>query len=92
MPLYLVERALRELTSDQLRSFGRVETTAAGDLSREGVPVRWLGSTFVPGDKRCFSLFEAVSASAVRKANERAGLPFDRIIEVAHVSAEDVGS
>ena len=89
MPTYLVERFLRDLTSDQLRGFALLARRAAEDAAREGATVRYLRSTFVPGEKRCYCLYEGVSAAAVRKANERAQLPFERIIEAVHLSAED---
>ena len=46
-----------------------------------GNPVRYVRSTFVPGEARCMCLFEAGSAAAVRDVNEAAGLPFTRIVE-----------
>jgi hypothetical protein len=50
-------------------------------LSREGTPVRYLRSIFVPDDETCFYLFEAASADGVRAVADRAGLRFDRIAE-----------
>lgn len=90
MPTYLVERFLRDLTSDQLRDFARAARRAAGEAAGEGPPVRYLRSVFVPGEKRCYCLFEAPSAAAVRKANERAELPFERVIEAVQVSADEL--
>jgi hypothetical protein len=90
MPLYLVERFLRDLTSDQLRGFALLARRAAEEASRLGSPVRYLRSTFVPGEKRCFCLYEGVSAAAVRRANEMADLPLERVIEATQVSAEDL--
>ena len=46
-----------------------------------GRPVRYIRSTFVPGEARCMCLFEAKTADAVRDVNESAGLPFTRIVE-----------
>jgi hypothetical protein len=48
---------------------------------REGAPVRYIRSTFVPESGACMCLFEAASADAVKRVNERAKLPFDRIVE-----------
>ena len=94
MPTYLVERFLRDLTSDQLRDFARAARRAAGETAGEtagkGPAVRYLRSVFVPGEKRCYCLFEAPSAAAVRKANERAELPFERVIEAVQVSADEL--
>jgi hypothetical protein len=60
-------------------------------MSATGTPVRYLRSTFVPGEDRCFCLFEASSPDDVVQANERAELPFVRVSEAVHVAAEDLG-
>jgi Protein of unknown function (DUF4242) len=54
---------------------------AAEELTREGTPVRYLHSIFVPADETCFFLYQAVSADAVREAAQRAALPFERVSE-----------
>ena len=60
---------------------------AARELTREGVPVRYLRSIFVPEDETCFVLIEARSAEAAGEAARRAGLSFERLAEV--VAAEE---
>ncbi len=52
---------------------------AAERLSRNGTPVRYLQSLFVPEDETCFHVYEAASAENVREAAEGAGLQFARI-------------
>jgi hypothetical protein len=54
---------------------------AAEELSREGTPVRFVRSIFVPEDETCFYLCEAASNDAVRQLAKRAGLSFDRVVE-----------
>lgn len=54
---------------------------AAEQLAREGTPVRFLHSIFVPEDETCFFLYEAGSAAAVREAAGRAALVFERVAE-----------
>jgi Nickel responsive protein SCO4226-like len=49
-------------------------------LVREGVPVRYLGSMFVPEDETCFYLYEAPSADAVREAARRGQLAVARVV------------
>lgn len=56
-------------------------------LSREGEPVRFVRSLFVPEDETCFFVFEAASAEVVRAAAQRAALPFDRVAGVLTQSA-----
>jgi hypothetical protein len=60
---------------------------AAQQLTREGTPVRYVRSLFVPEDETCFYLCEAGSPAAVGDAARRAGLVFDRIAEA--VANED---
>ena len=63
---------------------------AAEELTREGTPVRYLRSIFVPEDETCFFMCEAASADAVRETARRAALPFDRIaVAVAELNREE---
>jgi hypothetical protein len=90
MPQYMVERHLPGITPDQLgAAAGRAKSTTA-EMSQAGTPVRYLRSTFVPGEEKCYCLFEGASEDAVRQAQERAQLPFDRVVEVQHLAAEDL--
>ena len=43
--------------------------------------MQYLRSTFLPGEEKCFCLFEGPSAEVVRTANDRAELPYERIVE-----------
>ena len=52
------------------------------ELARQGTPVRYVRSLFVPDDETCFFLFEAQSAAAVQQAALDADLPFERVVEV----------
>lgn len=56
-------------------------SSAVKAISRQGTPVRFLRSIFVPNDETCFYLFQAPSIEAVRQAAERAGLRVERISE-----------
>lgn len=63
---------------------------AAEELTREGKPVRYLRSIFLPEDETCFFICEAASAETVREAARRAELPFDRIaVAVAELNREE---
>jgi hypothetical protein len=91
MPNYIVERHLPRFTSEQLAAAASRAKTTTGEMSGEGTPVKYLRSFFVPGEDKCYCLFAAPSAEVVRQANERAALPYQRISEALHISAEDVG-
>lgn len=91
MPKYMVERHLPGFTTDQLRAAATAAKQTTEAMTREGMPVRYLRSTYVPGEQKCLCLFEGPSAEAVKQANERAQLPFDRIHEAVFVVAEELG-
>ena len=50
-------------------------------FSAEGKKVRYLRSTFVPGESHCMCLFEASNPDVVKQLNEAAKLPFSCIVE-----------
>lgn len=90
MPTYLVERHLPGFTTDQLPVAASAAKSATEQMAAEGIPVRYLRSTFVPGEDKCYCLFDGPSPDIVEEANERAGLPYERIVEAAPIAAEDV--
>jgi Nickel responsive protein SCO4226-like len=83
--VYVVERYLPGLDQEQLVGLLGNLGRATEELSAEGTHVRYLGSTIVPGDEACFCQFEGASEEAVAEANERAGVPFDRIVAAVTV-------
>ena len=62
---------------------------AANELNREGTPIRYLRSIFVPEDETCFVFYEASSAEGVLEAARRASLPVERIAEAITESKGD---
>ena len=91
MSKYLVERYLPGLTPDQLAAAAGSAKRTTETMTQEGTPVQYLRSTFIPGEEKCFCLFEGPSAEVVRTANDRAQLPYERIVEAMHVASDDVG-
>jgi hypothetical protein len=90
MPEYMVERHLPGITPEQLTAAAGRAKSVTAEMTRQGKPVRYLRSTFVPSEERSFCLFEAPTSERVREANELAQIPLQRIIEVKHIAAEDV--
>jgi hypothetical protein len=80
MPIYMVERVLSGATLDSLATIRRTAVEACQVFVAEGKSVRYLRSTFTPGDSRCRCLFEAANADLVQELNEAAQIPFSRII------------
>lgn len=91
MPRYMVERHLPGITNEQLMAAAGSAKSTTAEMTDEGTPVRYLRSTFVPREEKCFCLFEGESEDAVREANERAQIPFERIHEAEFVTSEDLG-
>ncbi|MGQ0735429.1 MAG: DUF4242 domain-containing protein [Acidobacteriota bacterium] len=83
--VYMVERSLPGITSEQLAGAQQAAIRTSEQFSSSGTQVRYLRSTFVPAESRCLCLFEAASGDAVKRVNEAAGLPFDRIVEAQHL-------
>jgi len=81
MAVYMVERDLPGITNEQLAGAQGAAIASAEKATTDGTAVRYLRSTFVPGESKCMCLFEANTAEAVRAVNESAGLPFTRIVE-----------
>jgi muconolactone delta-isomerase len=80
MAVYLVERSLPGITTDQLAAAQKKAIQVGKELTAEGKQVRYIRSTFIPGEQTCMCLFEAPNSDNVREANERAEIPFTRIV------------
>jgi len=90
MPCYLLERYLPHMTPERLATTALRAKQAADQMTARGTTVQYLHSTFLPQDEMCLCLFEAGSAYAVAEVNEAAGLPYERISEAIHLTAEDL--
>lgn len=66
-----------------------MKTCAAG-MHSEGTQVRWLRSFFLPASSQTHCYFEGPDVDAVTELNRRAGLPFERIVEVAEMTPASV--
>jgi muconolactone delta-isomerase len=81
MPVYMADRNLPGITMEQLAAAQKSAIQIGNEMTSQGKPVRYIRSTFVPGDSRCMCLFEAPNAENVRELNETAKIPFTRIVE-----------
>ena len=91
MPTYLVERywpgVTRELLLEALDRARRV----MDEMSAEGMRIREVSCTLIPGEEVVFSVYEGPSAYVVRQLNERAGIPVSRIVEAVLVTRGQEG-
>ena len=91
MTQFMVERHLPGITPEQLTAAVARAKSVTSDMTKQGKPVRYLRSTYLPSEEKSFCLFEASSADQVKEeANEIAQIPVQRIVEVQHIAAEDV--
>jgi hypothetical protein len=89
VPSYLVETLLARGAPGERLARERRARSAAEDLTREGTPVRFEGTTHVPEDETCFFAFTApVSRVAVLVAR-RAGLEPLRVVQVIQSVEEE---
>jgi hypothetical protein len=81
MPSYLVETYLARGRAGERESYERRARSAAEELTREEIPVRFDHSIHVPEDEICFLVFDAPSGRDAALAAERAGLGHARVVE-----------
>ncbi len=65
-----------------LRELDERAASSVAELALAGEQVRYLGSVLMRSDEVVLCFFEGPEAS-VRRAAERAGIPFERILETA---------
>ena len=81
MAIYMVERNLPGITMEQLAGAQKAAIETGKQMTAEGKTVRYIRSMYVPGEARCMCLFEAPKPDHVKEVNERAKIPFVRIVE-----------
>jgi hypothetical protein len=79
MPEYLLEHYVSRDDPNVAHDRGEACRDAAEELTRQGTPVYYRHSIFVPSEETCFILFEAESADAVRDVARLAALPCERV-------------
>ena len=80
MQVYMVERSLQGIPLADLGAAQKRAIETAAQFTRDGKPVRYIRSTFVPESGCCMCLFAAESSAAVEALNQAAKIPFDRIV------------
>ena len=85
---YTVELRLPNTGWQELQQVAGRARQAADQMRREGQPVRFLRSIFVPEDDACFFLYEGSSADSVKEAASRAELGVRRIDAALRLNPE----
>jgi hypothetical protein len=79
MPRYIIERTVPGLSREELSAAGRRSVAVIA-----GMPgVRWIRSYVSDAEGKIYCEYDAPSVEAIREHARRAGLPVDRISEVA---------
>jgi Protein of unknown function (DUF4242) len=86
--VYLVERDLPNIGMEDLADAQKRAILSGKELTAQGKEVRYIRSMFVPGESKCMCLFEAPNSENVREANERAQVPYTRIVEAMDLTPE----
>ncbi len=79
MRSYIVELIVDDPA--ELAAAGERARVVAEQLTREGSPLRWVRSVYVPEEQTGQLVFEATTPQAVDAAARRAGLSYQRIVE-----------
>ncbi len=80
MPVYMVERDLKGISMEALGGAQKTAIGKAEEMSAGGPAIRYIRSTFAPEDGRCMCLFDAASDADVKRLNDEAGLPYNRVV------------
>ncbi|MFC3616583.1 DUF4242 domain-containing protein [Lutimaribacter marinistellae] len=81
MSVFMVERDLKGITMDQLAAAQKRAIDCSNQFAEDGRVVRYIRTTFVPGEDRSMCLFEAESAADVEAVNKAAQIPYVRVVE-----------
>lgn len=81
MAVYMVERDLPGIQMDQLAAAQKAAIATSQQFTSQGKAVRYIRTTFVPGEARCMCLFEAASPELVKEVNDTAKIPYTRVVE-----------
>jgi hypothetical protein len=79
MPRYIIERNVPGMTREQLDAAGRRSTQAIANMPG----VIWIRSYVSDTEGKIYCEYDAPDAEAILEHARRAGLPVDRISEVA---------
>lgn len=86
MSVFMVQRSLKDIPMDQLAAAQQRAIATAEEMRSSGESIRYIRSAFVPETGQCNCLFDAKSSEQVGQLNDRAGIPYDRIVPALDLS------
>jgi hypothetical protein len=89
VPSYLVETFLARGETPQRAARERRAHSAAEELARSGIDVRFSGAIHVPEDEICFFVFDAPSGRVAALVATRADLDPFRVVEAVTSGKEN---
>lgn len=81
MAVFMVERDLKGISMAELAAAQRKAIEFSNQFAKDGRSVRYIRTTFVPGEERSMCLFEAENADDVEEVNCSAQIPYVRVVE-----------
>ena len=81
MSVFMVERDLKGISMEELAAAQKRAIDFSNDFNNDGRAVRYIRTTFVPGEDRSMCLFEAENAQDVEAVNKAAQIPYVRVVE-----------
>src|SRR5262245_43696146 len=83
---YVMELYLPRSRALEAGATGHRARAAAAALAHEGLPIRYIRTTYLPDDETCFHVFEAGSIDIVGEAGRRAALGRVRVVPAVESS------
>jgi hypothetical protein len=90
--VYLLEAYMPGSSAADLAHLVERLSDAARALTRAGLAVRYLRSTYVPEDETCFHYVEAPSIHVAERFAHHAALSFDRILEARNATVSNASN
>lgn len=90
MSCFVVKRDLPGITPEALQSAGMRAKTCCAEMTKEGQPVRWIRSFYLPETAQTHCYFEATTKELVEEANKRARIPFSQITPVVEMTPDSI--
>ena len=88
MSVYMVDRTLEGIKMEELAAAQQAAIQTSKEFTADGTPVRYIRTTFVPGEAHCMCLFEAGNADDVKAVNQQANIPFTRVVEALDLTPQ----
>jgi hypothetical protein len=79
MPRYIIERSVAAMSREELHKAGRRSNAVLAEMPE----VRWIRSYVSDAEGKIYCEYDAPNPEAILEHARRAGLPVDRISEVA---------